>query len=208
MQELVAFAIVAGIFTVTPGLDTFFVLRSAMRFGFRSGVLATLGICTGTTVWALASGAGVAAIIVASQEAFTLMRLAGAVYLVYLGIRAVWSGVRGTVTPHREVAVASMEGWRAFRIGLANNLLNPKVGVFYLTIFPQFIPEDGNPLVWSSALSLIHWTEGVLWLTVVALFAASFRPLFARPLVTRALDVVSGLIFIAFGARVARDLRA
>jgi threonine/homoserine/homoserine lactone efflux protein len=100
-----------------------------------------------------------------------------------------------------------LQGWAAFRAGLINNLLNPKIGVFYMTIFPQFIPADGNAMVWGSGLAVIHVIQGVSWLVAVSLFAATLRPLLARPVVTRTLDVISGLVFLAFGARVARDVR-
>jgi threonine/homoserine/homoserine lactone efflux protein len=207
MQNLVSFAIVAGIITITPGLDTFMVLRSSIQHGLRSGLLASLGVNAGLLVWAFTSAAGVAAIIVASQEAFTVLRIAGALYLAWLGIKSLRQAARNDPKSDANPGLASLQGWAAFRAGLINNLLNPKVGVFYITIFPQFIPADGNAMVWGSGLAVIHVIEGVAWLVAVSLFAATLRPLLARPVVTRSLDVISGLVFLAFGARVARDVR-
>jgi threonine/homoserine/homoserine lactone efflux protein len=207
MSNLVSFAIVAGIITITPGLDTFMVLRSSARHGLRSGLLASIGVNTGLLVWAFASVAGIAAIILASQEAFTVLRITGALYLAWLGLKSLRQAVNKDMSDEAKPEPATLQGWAAYRAGLINNLLNPKVGIFYITIFPQFIPADANAMVWGSGLAIIHVIEGVTWLVLVSLFAATLRPLLSRPVVTRTLDLISGLVFLAFGARVARDVR-
>src|SRR5262245_49342844 len=125
LTSVVAFAAVAALLTITPGVDTMLVLRTAAVRGRRAALLAGLGVCVGCLGGAAASALGITALLAASRLAFDVLRIAGAVYLVWLGVRAFRQQEPGE----------SVAGARAgtFRVGLTTNLLNPKVGVFYLS---------------------------------------------------------------------------
>ncbi len=200
-----AFAIFAAILTVTPGLDTVLVLRASAAGGPTAGVSAAAGISVGCLVWAAASAAGVTAILAASRFAFDVLRLAGAAYLVWLGIRALWTARRPSVDPDVEVE-AGREHWswgRALRTGLTTNLLNPKVGVFYLSVLPQFLPEGLHPRAGSMMLAAIHVLEGLAWLSLLAFLVAWARGWLTRESVRRRFAQATGLVFVALGVRLA-----
>jgi threonine/homoserine/homoserine lactone efflux protein len=144
----------------------------------------------------------VTALLAASRLAFDVLRVAGVAYLVWLGVRALWQARRrtailppapSTVDPH------------AFRTGLTTNLLNPKVGVFYLSVMPQFLPAGVNPLAASLALGAVHVVEGLIWLSLVVLAVNRARGWLGRPAVRRRLEQVTGVVFLAFGLRLALE---
>jgi RhtB (resistance to homoserine/threonine) family protein len=203
---LSAFAVFAAVLTVTPGLDTMIVLRTAAVVGRRAGLAAVLGILLGCLVWAVASALGVTAVLTASQLAFDVLRIAGAAYLFWLGARALWRTRRRPVEPDPEPADTRSSGaWVAFRTGLTTNLLNPKVGVFYLSVMPQFLPSGMDPLAGSLALGAIHILEGLIWLSLIVLVVGRARGFLTRPTVRRRLEQVSGVVFLGFGLRLALD---
>ena len=121
-------------------------------------------------MWAAAAIAGVSALLAASETAYDVLRVAGAAYLVWLGLQALWSARRQEAV----VEAADTERRpRGFRAGFTSNLLNPKVGVFYLSFLPQFIPDGGNTVLWGPALAAFHIATGLLWLTIVARLAVA-----------------------------------
>src|SRR5919106_2040817 len=143
-MELAAFLAVAAIVIVTPGQDTVLTIRNTLSGGRRDGALTALGVSAGQAVWTLAASAGVAAVIAASEPAFLALRLAGAAYLVYLGLQSLRSALRGT---RHEVRM--LRGRPApFRQGLLSNLGNPKMAVFFTSLLPQF----GASSLWSLLL--------------------------------------------------------
>ena len=204
MEPMLAFALVAAVVTVTPGLDTVLVLRTAAVSGRRAALAAGAGISLGCFVWAVASGLGITAVLTASQLAYEVLRWAGAAYLCWLGARALWLS-RRMPQPHQAAPQASQRAWAAFRIGLVTNLLNPKVGVFYLSILPQFLPEGANPLVASVVMALIHNVEGLAWFALLVLVVRGAHGVLSRPAVRRRLDQVVGVCFIGFGLRLAAE---
>jgi RhtB (resistance to homoserine/threonine) family protein len=206
--SLAALAAFAAVLTVTPGLDTMLVLRTAAVVGRRAGFAALLGISLGCVVWAVASALGVTAILAASRLAFDALRIAGAAYLCWLGARALWrTRRRGTAEPAStgEAGVQARSAWSAFRTGLTTNLLNPKVGVFYLSVMPQFLPAGMDPLAGSLALGAIHVLEGLVWLSLVVVAVGRARGWLTRPAVRRRLEQVTGVVFVGFGVRLALD---
>jgi threonine/homoserine/homoserine lactone efflux protein len=208
----IAFSLAALLLTLTPGLDTMFVVRTAMASGARVGLIGGLGVCLGTLSWATASAAGVTALLAASSLAYNVLRIVGAAYLTFVGVRMLWAsrpGTRGLVPPGPgENAPASWRTGRsgvtpaeAFRTGLLTNLLNPKVGVFYLTLLPQFIPAHAPVFAFSLLLASIHAVEGIAWFAVLVAAMSSVRQWLKREGVRRGLDRLTALVFIGFGAR-------
>jgi len=191
-----AFAIFAAVLAITPGLDTMLVLRTTALGGRRACLSAVVGIALGCLVWAVASALGVTAVLAASRLAFEVLRWAGVVYLCYLGVRALLR--KSTVEP----AAASSGG---IRTGLTTNLLNPKVGVFYLSVMPQFLPAGLPVLAGSLLLGAIHIGLGAVWLTLLVLVSDRAAGLLKRPTVRRRLEQLSGMVFLGFGLRLALE---
>ena len=196
MSSVGAFAIFAAVLAITPGLDTMLVLRTTALGGRRAGLAAVAGIALGCLVWAVASALGVTAVLAASRLAFEVLRWAGVVYLCYLGVRALLR--KSTVEP-------SMPPSGGIRTGLTTNLLNPKVGVFYLSVMPQFLPAGLPVLAGSLLLGAIHIGLGVVWLSLLVLASHRAAGLLKRPTVRRRLEQLSGVVFLGFGLRLALE---
>jgi threonine/homoserine/homoserine lactone efflux protein len=241
IDSMLAFAAVAALVAITPGLDTMLVLRTALVSGRRAALAAGAGIGLGCLVWAMASALGITTLLAASRLGYDLLRWAGAAYLCVLGARTIWStrpGRRrsGRVEPDGTEAGVVASGFvdsgvveagvvdsgvveagvvggfgrarsagGAFRTGLSTNLLNPKVGVFYLSMLPQFLPHGVAPLLASTAMAMIHNVEGMIWFTLITVLVTRASTLFTRPAVRRWLDRVTGTVFIGFGVRLALE---
>ena len=206
MRELLAFAGLALVVIVVPGPDMALVLRNGLGHGRRAAVETALGINAGLLVWALAAALGIAALLHASAFAFTALKLAGAAYLVLLGVRALIEAWRGTAAPpapgHRSRRVRS-----PFRQGLLSNVLNPKIALVFTTLIPQFV-EPGDPAVLRTILLAgIFIAMGLAWLTSYALLVARAGDILRRPVVRRAVNTVVGTVLTAFGIRLAFERR-
>lgn len=201
LHALLAFVGAASILTVTPGVDTAMVLRSAAGSGPRPAAFAAAGIAAGCLVWGAAVSIGLGALLAASEMAFTIVKWAGAAYLLYLGLRMLLSPRAGL--DNSETSSASHDHWHLFRQGLLTNLLNPKVGVFYITFLPQFIPAGSNVAAFSLLLAFVHVLLGLAWFAVLIAATVPMGRLLRQPKVVRALDRVTGGVFIAFGAKLA-----
>ena len=191
-DRVLAFTLVAALVTVTPGVDMALVARHALGGGLPPALRASAGILLGLVVWATAAAAGIAALLASSATAFTALKLAGAAYLVYLGIKALVGG-----TSHREPRPGA-----PFRQGLFSNLLNPKMAVFYPTVIPQFVAAD-DPLAMPLVLATIHISMGVVWLPVYAWAVARLGAVFRSRWVER----VTGVVLVGLGIRLALDRR-
>jgi threonine/homoserine/homoserine lactone efflux protein len=196
-QSLIAFTLAAALLTVTPGLDTALVLRTTAAEGARRAFAAALGICLGCLAWGALVAVGLGVLLAASELAYLALRWIGAAYLLYLGLRLIL-GRRGEAGDARPVPGAN---W--FARGLLTNLLNPKVGAFYVSFLPQFIPHGSDVPLTTLLLAAIHAALGLLWF---ALLIGATRPL-ARllrdPAVVRGLDRATGGILILFGLKLA-----
>src|SRR5579884_1538036 len=202
--SVLAFALVAALLTITPGIDTALVIRNTLQGGRATGLRTSLGICTGLIVWGLLSALGVTAVVTASRVAYDVLRFAGAAYLVFLGVRTLLVA-RRDAAPVGAPAIASRRSRAAFRTGMLNNLLNPKVGVFYVTLLPQFIPAGASVLGMSVLLAGVHFVEGVIWLSLLTLVVHRASRVMRRAAVRRTLERLTGLVLIGFGARVALE---
>ncbi len=187
---------------ITPGQDTFYVLGRSIAQGRRIGVASALGIGAGALVHSIAAALGLSAILMTSASAFLIVKLIGALYLVYLGARMLLS--RATVI--EAAAGANPVGaWAAFRQGVLSNVLNPKVALFFLALMPQFISPDSTEKVAAFALlGLTFVTTGTLWCTILALSAARMRGFFSgRPQVLTGVFKAAGALFVYLGVRLA-----
>ena len=202
LASAVSFAVFAMVLTITPGLDTVLVLRTRVSSGRRAAYAAGAGICTGCLVWALASALGITAILAASEVAYAVLRITGAAYLCYLGVRMLWQARRSTVDSP-EAPEHPRSAWAAFRLGLTTNLANPKVGVFYLSVLPQFLPSNVNPLAGSMLLAGVHAAEGMLWFALLITAINRVRRTLTRPRVKQWLERATGAVLIGLGIRLA-----
>jgi len=200
---LFAYTVAAVLLTITPGLDTALVLRTAASEGPRRALWSGLGIVTGCFVWAAIVAGGLSALLVASEFAYNALRWVGAGYLLYVGLKLLHQRRHSFVNE----AVPQDRGRGAFARGALTNLLNPKVGIFYVSFLPQFIPSGISVAPSTLLLGAIHGLLGLFWF--LALIAAT-RPLtqwLRRPSVVRWLNRTPGGVFIAFGTRLAFESR-
>ncbi|MFD7640540.1 LysE family translocator [Kitasatospora sp. NPDC059795] len=199
---LASFALVVGLLTLTPGLDTALILRTAALGGRRQAWGVVLGIQTGTLLWGTASAAGLSVLLTASRAAYETLRWAGVCYLL-------WMGVQMLRNRHQETDLAAEETvnsggwWAGWRRGTLTNLLNPKVGVFYVAVLPPFIPAGEPHLAAGVLLTSVHVVEGTLWSAVLIAFAHTLRNWLRRPAARRVLDRITGTAVIGFGAKLA-----
>ncbi|HEX6218451.1 MAG TPA: LysE family translocator [Sphingomicrobium sp.] len=198
LASLIAYTIAAALLTITPGADTLLVVRHAGGRGKRAGFAAAAGVCLGTLVWGAIVAVGVAALIVASPLLFTTLKWAGAAYLVWLGMTLLLprpDKAKTDTPPHPP------QSGSAFTSGLLTNLLNPKVGVFYLAFLPQFIPPGVPQAPFILLLAAIHSMLGMMWFGILI---AGVDKAAGRLRDSRASDIlakVTGILFVGFGAR-------
>jgi RhtB (resistance to homoserine/threonine) family protein len=206
-SQVVAFTVIAGLLTITPGADTMLVIRNVMARGRRAGFLTTIGACCGIFVHATLSALGLSLILVNSALAFEVVKMIGAAYLVWLGIQSLRQTFRRkhSADGGAEPRPRSARGYRSFIEGFLSNVLNPKVAVFYLAFFPQFMSPGDWVFGKSIVLAGIHWVEGVLWLSIVTLFINRLRSWITQPRVTRAIAATTGAVMILFGVRLAME---
>jgi len=208
-QALLSFTLAAGLLTITPGLDTALVLRTAAVEGRKQAMLAGIGICSGCLFWGAAASFGLSALLAVSGFAYSVLRIVGAVYLGYLGIKLVIRAFKSTSSNNAVVAVLQEDHGRDssqwLKRGLLTNLLNPKVGVFYLSFLPQFIPTGVAVWSFSILLTLIHATEGLLWFLLLTNTTELMSSWLKQRRVVMALDSVMGAVLIAFGLKLALD---
>lgn len=202
-ESLVAFTLAAALLTITPGLDTALVLRTATSEGPRRAFFAGLGIVTGCLVWASSVAIGLGALLVASRLAYTVLRWTGAAYLFYVGIKLLWQ----PRTNFMQAAGPPAYGKSAFVRGALTNLLNPKVGVFYVSFLPQFIPNGVPVGPFALLLGGIHALLGLMWFVILIATLSSVSRWLRRMAVAKALDRTTGAVFLLFGARLALERR-
>jgi len=197
--QLLAFMGVALVISVTPGPDMALVLRNSIRGGRPAAYRTILGTGVGLIGWATASAVGIAAVLAASATVFTALKLAGAVYLVYLGLQTLLALRRGEA--HDRAGSKHAPG-SPFRQGLVTNLLNPKLAVLFTTLLPQFISADDPAFAKSMLLAAVFVAIGMTWLvTYVRVIDAVARSRRVR----RAMQAASGAVLIALGGRLALE---
>ncbi|MEV6208472.1 LysE family translocator [Kitasatospora sp. NPDC051914] len=204
-----SFAVLVGLLTLTPGLDTALILRTAVLGRRRRAWGVVLGIQTGTLAWGVLASAGATAVLTASHLAYEVLRWAGAAYLLWMGGRMIRNSWRrrpdGRPAEAGDPADAGERdhfgaGWRR---GALTNLLNPKVGVFYMALLPQFVPPGAPHLAFGTLLTCEHIVLGTLWSAVLVGFARVVRRWLAGETAKRVLDRITGGVVALFGLRLA-----
>ena len=205
-MQLVPFLAVAVLVVITPGADMALVTKNALLHGRRPALATALGINLGVFLWTAAAALGLAAIVAHSAAAFTVVKLAGAVYLVYLGLQTLRASRVRRAASAQPTVRAALGGGAAFRQGLVSNLLNPKIAVFFTSLLPQFVGAHatGTDLL---ILGALFNAMGVVWLVTYAVIAARGRETLARPRVKRVLDRLTGVALLGLGARLALEQR-
>ncbi|WP_010155249.1 LysE family translocator [Leucobacter chromiiresistens] len=217
-QALLGFAAVAAVLTVIPGLDTTLVLRSALVRGRRQAAATAFGFASGALVWGAAAALGAAALLDASRVAYQIVAIGGAAYMAVLGIRMIVQSFRGAPAADPISAgtvaagpVAASGGThsvrRAYLTGAWTNLLNPKIGVFYIATIPQFIPAGASTLGMGLLLAGVHAAMSLVWLAVIVLGEKYARRWLARARSLRIIDRVAGTVLVGFGAKLALEQR-
>jgi len=196
---MLAFFGVALVVIVTPGPDTALTIRNALGGGARSGVFTALGVATGQAVWTLLTSLGLAALLLASEPAFMALRIAGAAYLVWLGLHSLYDAVRGARSDRADAP--RVRPALAYRRGLLSNLGNPKMAIFFTSLLPQF----GSTFPHLFALGLLFCATTLLWLSGYAAVVARLGDILRRSRIRRLLDAFTGTVLIAFGARLAAE---
>lgn len=205
-SALWSFAILAGLLTIIPGLDTTLILRSALTQTRRHAYATAIGICSGTFVWGAAAAVGAAALLAASELAFTILKFVGALYLAYLGVSMLVKSLRRVTVAHDAVLPRGSLA-AAFGRGALTNLLNPKVGVFYIALIPQFIPQGVIPLGMGLLLALVHVLESLVWFTALIFATHLARRWLSSPRVSAWIDRITGGILVGFGVVLALESR-
>jgi len=198
--DLAGFFAVAAIVVVTPGPDMALVMRNTLAGGRSAGLATSLGTCSGLLVHATAAALGLSAILLASSRAFTAVKLAGAAYLVALGLLALFRSQGGEATGS---APRGVRPWAAYRQGVLTNVLNPKVAVFFLSLLPQFIEPGEGFTARLLLLAAVFIAIGLAWLTTYTLALDALGGVLSRAKVRRAIERVTGAVLVALGVRLA-----
>jgi len=202
-QSLISFVIAAGLLTIMPGLDTAVVLRTATSEGAKRGALAAFGVVLGCLIWGGAVAIGLGALLATSPLAFTALKWAGVAYLVWLGLQLITKPRTAFALVAADDSDRARGAFAWFWKGLLQNLLNPKIAVFYISFLPQFTPPGVPTAPYVFMLAAIHAGLGVLWFSTLLLATRPLLRQLRRPGVVKAMDRLTGCVFMAFGVKLA-----
>lgn len=200
---LIPYLIAISILTITPGLDTTLIIRTATLEGKMKAFQAALGINLGCIVWGVIVACGLGALLMTSDLAFNALKWIGAIYLTWLGLNLLLKP-RSQLASLNNSAV-TRQNW--FMKGFWGNLLNPKVGIFYISFLPQFIPQSASPVIWTMSLVMIHVVIGLIWSIFLIAAMQSISAYLKQPKFIRYMDRVTGSIFIVFALKLALSKR-
>jgi threonine/homoserine/homoserine lactone efflux protein len=205
ISALTTYLIAITLLTITPGVDTMLIIRNTARGGWRDGAASSLGICSGLFLHATVSAVGISVILLQAAWAFSALKLAGAGYLVWLGISS-WRKVLNQEGFEIVNGGSTTERFlirRSLREGFLSNILNPKTAIFYMAFLPQFINPAQSALLQSLFLAGLHFIIAMIWQCLLALMVKQLKIWLQRPRVSQLFDGVTGTVMIALGLRVA-----
>ncbi|MFE4503388.1 LysE family translocator [Rhodococcus sp. NPDC056743] len=203
ISALLAAAAVLALLTLVPGPDMAVVTQASLTGGRSSGFRVAVGIISGLLVWGLLTVLGLSALLAASAEAYTAVKLAGAAYLIYLGARALW----GSRTSRMQQSLPRSQKAGTWKTGFTTNLLNPKIAVFYTSLLPQLVPAGWPTGPSLALLVLIHAAISIAWLSAYVVLLSRARSTFEKPKVRQALERITGTVLLGFGAKIALEAR-
>jgi len=199
LETLVSFAGIAVLVSLTPGPATALVVRSAAVHGRREALLVTFGNSTGIFMWAIASVLGISALVAASETAFWVLKIVGAAVLIVLGIQA----LRGT----KSDAPAERTARTSFGSGLMTSFANPKLAVFFIALFPQFVPDGASVLPTTLAMAALLIAVDLVYFSLLAFVVARAHHAVVSSKLARRIERLTGAVMIGLGVRVALERR-
>ncbi|MEB3790089.1 LysE family translocator [Acinetobacter sp. IK40] len=199
---LIPYLIAITLLTITPGLDTTLIIRTATLEGKAKAFQAALGINLGCIVWGVIVACGLGALLMTSDLAFNILKWMGAIYLAWLGLNLILKP-RSQLTGLNDSTTA--QNW--FIKGFWGNLLNPKVGIFYISFLPQFIPQSSSPIIWTMGLVMIHVVIGLFWSIFLIVAMQSISAYLKQPKFIQYMDRITGSVFILFALKLAFSKR-
>lgn len=200
LSNLLAFTVVVMMLTMLPGIDTAQVLRSATLGGPKLAYATLLGIMSGVWIWGIAAAVGISALLLASPTLYDVVRYLGGTYLLWLGLRIIWAARKPH--GHSESGGTARTYFAAFSRASVITITNPKNGLFYIAMLPQFLPKELPPALGGLVLSTIHNGTCVLWFSMLIWGTNRARAFFERPRVQQWMERVSGVALLGFGAAV------
>lgn len=203
VDTLVAYSLAALLLTLTPGLDTALILRTSAVEGGKKAFQAALGIDMGCFIWGTVVAFGLGALLTASEVAYNVLKWCGAIYLLWLGSQILFRP-RQSFVIQQDQAI-STNNW--FLKGMLGNVLNPKMGIFYISFLPQFIPVGHSPVIWTFLLVSIHVLIGTLWSLTLILATRYVSVLLKKSMFIQWIDRVTGGLFVLFAIRLALSHR-
>jgi len=204
IHSLPLFVVSCLLLNLTPGQDTMYIIGRSLAQGRRAGLLSVMGIMTGVLVHTLLAAFGLSAVLAASAMAFSMVKYAGAVYLIWIGIRFLRSSARGAGT-HKATTEMALQSGAIFRQGVLTNVLNPKVSLFFLSFLPQFVEPGVQPVfIPFLILGLIFFTTGSIWCLVLVYGAAwATAKLQRRASLGAIIQKATGVLFVGLGIKLA-----
>jgi threonine/homoserine/homoserine lactone efflux protein len=207
LHLFLTYLVAITLLTLTPGVDTLLVIRNSARGGLRDGALSSLGICLGLFVHGTVSAVGISVLLLQTAWLYGALKLAGALYLVWLGVSNWRSVVRRqtSVVAPLPAQGGDFKAGRSLREGFLSNVLNPKTAIFYLAFLPQFIDPTRSALLQSLALAGLHFLIAMLWQCFLALMVDQARLWLQRPGLQGVSSALTGSVLIALGLKLATD---
>lgn len=189
------------ILTMTPGADTMIVLRNTIRGGASDGLVSSFGICLGLYVHAFLSAVGISAILLYSATAFMILKIVGALYLLWLG----FSSFKAFLGSHNEQTLKTQKATfrfsKSLREGFLSNVLNPKAVIFYMAFLPQFISPEASPLLQSMFLASLHFILATIWQGILIMMICSANGFIMKKSVRKSMDFIAGSVMVLLGIK-------
>ena len=205
MMAFLAFLGVAVLVIVTPGPDTAITVRNALLGGRRAGVFTALGVAIGQAVWALATSIGIVALLVASEPLFLAIKYAGAGYLIFLGLQALYAAFKSgrPLTAAARGTPSGLSSFAALRQGMISDLSNPKMAVFFVSLLPQFASGGASDFAGLLGLGLVFSAMTFCWLALYSFAVAKAGDILRQSRIRRVIDGITGAVLLALGFRTA-----
>lgn len=200
---LISYLIAIALLTMTPGLDTTLILRTATVEGRQKALQAAIGINLGCLIWGLIVACGLGALLSSSVLAFTLLKWTGAIYLAWLGLQMLRHPRQHL--GNLEQDTTTQQNW--LLKGCLSNLLNPKVGIFYISFLPQFVPDQQAATAWIMLLVLIHIVLTLIWSAFLIIGSQPFAKYLKQPKIVQSIDRITGAVFVLFALKLAFSKR-